>query len=243
MKINPNFSVDCVIFGYDFLHLNVLLVERTYVSRDPSVPDYTDYSLTGNHIYEHEDLEEAARRILFSLTGIKDIYLEQFMALGDPNRLKRPYDQLWIKSIGLDPQNRVLTVGYYSLLNCLETEIHASDRVVKWIPIEEVGELAFDHNIILNKALEHLREKMRISPIAYELLPQKFTLSQLQSLYETIYDTEMDKRNFRKKIGKLKYIIPLNEKQTGVAHKPARLYRFSSEMYEIAKKDYFDISM
>jgi hypothetical protein len=243
MEVNPNFSVDCVIFGYDFQHLNVLLVERTYKSSDPAIADYTDFTLTGNHIYEHEDLEEAARRILYNLTGIKDIYLEQFLALGHPDRLKKPYDRLWMESIGLDPDNRVLTVAYYSLLNCNETEIITRDRVVRWVPIENIGELAYDHNIILAKALEYLREKMRNSPIAYELLPHKFTLSQLQSLYETIYDTTLDKRNFRKKIRMLKYLIPMNEKQVGVAHKPARLYTFNREIYEITQKDLFDISM
>ena len=243
MKINPNFSVDCVIFGYDFQCLKVLLVERTYISTDASIPDYTDYTLTGNHIYEHEDLEQAARRILYNLTGIRDIYLEQFLALGHPDRLKKTYDRLWMESIGLNPDNRVLTIAYYSLLNCLETEIITKDRVVRWIPIDTIKDLAYDHNIILNKALEYLREKMRNSPIAYELLPQKFTLSQLQCLYETMYGTILDKRNFRKKTRKLKYLVPLNEKQVGVAHKPARLYTFNREIYDITKKDLFDFSI
>jgi len=241
-SINPNISVDCVVFGYDFKHLNVLLVERTLIGVNNETI-FSDYSLAGNHIYEDEDIDGAASRILEDLTGFKKVYLKQFQSFAHPDRLKKIRDQKWLRSIGYNSQNRVITVGYYALLNCKEVTIHPGNRIVKWTPVEKVKKLAFDHNEILSNALDDLRLKMRTSPIGYELLPKKFTLSQLQKLYEVIYDTRIDKRNFRKKIAKLNYIVPLNEKQKGVAHKPAQLYMYSQEVFEITKREFFDITI
>ena len=240
--INPNISVDCVIFGYDFKDLNVLLVERTLKSNSGDLI-FSDHTLLGNHIYKGEDIYDAARRILKDLTGFEDIFLEQFRAFADPYRLKKKKDQQWLQSIGYDPDTRVITVGYYALLHCNDVKIHTGNRKVSWVPVHQVNELAFDHNLILLKALEYLRHKAMLDPVAYQLLPKKFTLSQLQKLYEVIFNIDLDKRNFRKKVARMKYLIPLNEKQKDVAHKPAQLYMFSREVFEMTKKELFDFTI
>lgn len=241
MELNSYISVDCVVFGYDSEVLNVLLVERTLNKKDQSskyfIPDWT---LTGNHVYEGESIEEAAFRVVHNLTGITDIYLEQFKTFADPSRLTKPKDQIWLKSIGKDPKRRVVSIGFFALLATQNVVLKSRDRVVKWVPVKEVSELGFDHNDILNSALIALRNKMKHEPIGFELLTEKFTLTQLQTVYEQIFDTQFDKRNFRKKINRMKYVIPLNEKQTGVPHKPAQLYTFSWEVFEKTKKELFD---
>jgi len=240
--INPNISVDCVIFGYDFKDLNVLLVERTLLSEKGDLI-FTDHTLLGNHIYEEEDIDEAAMRILKELTGFENIFLEQFHTFAHPKRLENEKDRQWLRSIGFDPDNRVITVGYYSLLNCKEVTLHAGNRRVCWVPVNIVGDLAFDHNLILAKAYEDLKLKVMLGPIAYQFLPRKFTLSQLQKLYEVIFNIRFDKRNFRKKVARMKYLVPLNEKQKGVAHKPAQLYMFSREVFEMTKKGVFEFTI
>ncbi|MBS0000315.1 MAG: NUDIX hydrolase [Cyclobacteriaceae bacterium] len=239
-RINPNISVDCVVFGFDFRQLKVLLVERIFQSDYSLKPIFTDHTLIGNHIYEHEDLEEAARRILKDLTGIENIYLEQFIALAHPERLKKERDQIWLQHIGHNPHNRVITVGYFGLLDINAMEIRAGSRKVSWFPVNKLPALAFDHHDMLNHAVECLKTRMRVSTIAYTLLPKKFSLSQLQTLFEVIYGTNLDKRNFRKKMIRMKYLIPLNEKQSNVSHKPAQLYMFSREVYEITNRDLFE---
>lgn len=241
--LNPNISVDCVIFGFDGEQLNVLLVDR--VLNDPKTGNvlFSDFTLTGNHIYEHEDLEDAAQRILFDLTGLKNIYLDQFGAFSHPDRLKKTADQKWLMASGRNPYNRIATIAFFSLLSTKKVTLEWKGRNVNWHPVSSVGELAFDHNLVLNKALVALREKLRTEPIGFELLPEKFTLSQLQKVYEVILGTALDKRNFRKKIARMKYLIPLDEKQKGVAHKPAQLYIFSRDVYEKTKRELFDFSI
>jgi hypothetical protein len=238
--INPNISVDCVVFGFDFKQLKVLLVERSFQSDYSQKPLFTDHALIGNHIYEHEDLEEAARRILNDLTGLKGLYLEQFVAVAHPDRLKKEKDQIWLQSIGHNPGNRVITVGYFGLLDGYSMEIRYSGRKVGWFPVDRIPNLAFDHETILEQALVCLKTRLRVSTIGFRLLPKKFSLSQLQTLFEVVQGTTFDKRNFRKKILKLRYLIPLNEKQANVSHKPAQLYMFSEEVYEMTKKDFFE---
>ncbi|MEQ9297923.1 MAG: NUDIX domain-containing protein [Cyclobacteriaceae bacterium] len=239
MELSSSISVDCVVFGYDEERLNVLLVERTL--SDPPSSDFTsDWTLTGNHVYQDETIEAAASRVLFDLTGLTEIYLEQFKTFAHPERLLKPKDQLWMKSIGLDPTRRVVTVGFFALLATQQANLKWMGREVKWTPVKAVGDLAFDHNQILDAALIALRSKMKHEPIGFELLPEKFTLTQLQNVYEQIFDAQFDKRNFRKKINRMKYVIPLNEKQVGVPHKPAQLYMFSREVYEKTRRELFD---
>lgn len=240
MKLNKYISADCVIFGFDFEQLNVLLVERTLRNDETGEIEFEDLTLAGNHIYEEETVYEAANRILFDLTGLQNIYLEQFRAFAHPDRLKKPNDRKWLINDGRDPDKRIVSIAYFALLATQNVTLEWKGRNVKWVPVHQIGELAFDHNLILQHALIELRNKLKHEPIGFELLPEKFTLSQLQKLYEIILDTEFDKRNFRKKVSRMKYLIPLDEKQTGVAHKPARLYMFSRDVYERTRKEMFD---
>ncbi len=234
--LNNNISVDCVIFGFDTERLNVLLVERT-LSEEDGGDGFSDLTLTGNHIYQDETLDDAADRILFELTGLKHIYLEQFKTFAHPDRLKKENDRKWLLHSGRNPDARIVSVGYFALLATQNVTLEWKGRNVKWVPVEEIGDLAFDHNQILENALLALRQKIIHEPIGFELLPDKFALSQVQKVYEIILGTQFDKRNFRKKTSRMKYLIPLDEKQKGVAHKPAQLYMFSREVYEKTKTD------
>lgn len=238
----PNVSVDCVVFGFDFTNLNVLLIERNFESKGIT---YADQKLPGDLMRLDEDLDEAAARILKENTGLSDIYLKQFKSFGSPDRLKRKaHDMAWLRLID-HPEEHVITVAYYSLIDisaCDRSNLAISDNAL-WIPVQDLKDLVMDHFDIIQNALEHLRMELRNKPIGFELLPEKFTLSQMQKLYEVILGTIFDKRNFRKKISSMKYLIPLDEKQVGVAHKPARLYIFSNEVYQKTKKDNFDFSV
>jgi 8-oxo-dGTP diphosphatase len=238
----PNVSVDCVVFGFDFTNLNVLLIERN-MTIDSIV--YYDMKLPGDLMKMNEDLDEAAARILKENTALSQIYLKQFKSFGSPDRLKRkPRDLDWLRQID-HPEEHVITIAYYSLIDISEqsnSKLILSNNA-RWCPVNEVSDLVMDHLNILKGALEHLRIELLNKPIGFELLPDKFTLSQMQKLYEVILGTTFDKRNFRKKISSMKYLIPLNEKQVGVAHKPARLYIFSREVYTKTRKDNFDFSV
>jgi hypothetical protein len=238
----PNVSVDCVVFGFDFTNLNVLLIERNI---DLDGTQYADLKLPGDLMRMDEDLDDSAARILKENTGLSNIYLKQFKSFGSPDRLKRKKRDLeWLRKID-HPEEHVITIAYYSLIDISEqqsSEFVLSDNA-RWYPVHEIDDLVMDHLDILKSALEHLRVELLNKPIGFELLPDKFTLSQMQKLYEVILGTTFDKRNFRKKISSMKYLIPLNEKQVGVAHKPARLYIFSREVYTKTKKDNFDFSV
>ena len=240
MKLTPNVSVDCVIFGFDFEQLNILLIER---KKNPDF-EYNDfYALPGNLILPHESFDSSATRILKELTSLENIFLEQFAAFGDPNRtLKKENDRKWLKTIRKNPDTRVVTIAYYSLVSMEQYEPAASSfaKNAIWIPVSNLPELAFDHNEIVNSALDRLKLKLKTEPIGFELLPEKFTLGQLQSLYESILGYKLDKRNFRRKILKKDVLVKLEEKQKGVAHKSAYLYKFDKKKYEALKVNKFD---
>jgi len=241
--LNNYISVDCVIFGYNDKELQVLLVERTLKDKESGKMLFSDLTLTGNHLYEDETIEEAAYRVLFDLTGLNNVFLEQFKAFAHPDRLKKENDRQWLLHDGRNPDMRIVSIGFFALLATQDVTIEWKGRNVKWVPLSEIGELAFDHNQILNEALIALRNKIKHEPIGFELLPEKFSLTEMQHIYEVILGTNLDKRNFRKKIGRMKYLIPLDEKQKGVAHKPARLYVFSRDVYEKTKKELFDFTI
>ncbi len=236
--INKNISIDNVVFGFDSKNLNVLLVERTLIEKNKTV--FSDLTLIGNHIHEHEGLNEAAARVLHDLTGLKNVYLEQFQSFADPDRLKNKKDRLWLQSIGMNPDNRVVTIGYLCLLNCEDVNLTLTDQKAAWHSVYKPGNLGFDHKRIIDEALKVLRNKMLISPVGFELLPKKFTLSQLQSVYEEVFHITLDKRNFRRKTGRMKYLVPMKEKQKGVTHKPAQLYMFSRDIYENTSNEFFN---
>ena len=224
-QINPNVSVDCAIFSFDGSDLEVLLIER--MAGETALEDDL-LALPGNLIYQDENLDQAANRVLFELTGLENIFLEQVYTFGDPARITKQKDQDWLKKIRAHPEARVITVAYTSLVKKSSLKVTPSSfaRKALWIKVKEVPQLAFDHNDIFKKALDFLKVKIYSEPLGYELLPERFTLAQLQKLYEAILDDSFDKRNFRRKILRTSFIVSLDEKQQGVAHKPALLYRF-----------------
>lgn len=229
-QINPNVSVDCAIFSFDGSELEVLLIER--MAGETTLEDDL-LALPGNLIYQNENLDQAANRVLFELTGLENIFLEQVYTFGDPARITKQKDQNWLKKIRAHPEARVITVAYTSLVKKSNLKVSPSSfaRKALWVKVLEVPQLAFDHNDIFTKALDFLKQKIYLQPLGYELLPERFTLAQLQKLYEAILDDSFDKRNFRRKILRSSFIIPLDEKQQGVAHKPARLYRFDKSQF------------
>lgn len=237
-KIVPNISVDCVIFGFDFEKLNVLLVEREMKDKKTGKVLILDHTLTGYHIFEDEDLDSAAARILKGLTGLDNIFLEQFGAFGQLDRVSSPRDKMWLDYINKGFADRVVTVGYLALIDNTKVTLTLKDRNVAWFPVSAVKdmELAFDHRYLFYTALEALQRKVKVEPIAFELLPDYFTLSQLQKLYEALLGTSFDKRNFRKKVAQMHYVIPLRKKQQGVPHKPAQYYIFSRDVYDKTRK-------
>ncbi|MDA3879691.1 MAG: NUDIX domain-containing protein [Prolixibacteraceae bacterium] len=242
-KTISNISVDCVIFGFDFKQLNVLLVERKLEEPKSKKVLIDDWTLVGYHILEDENIDNAAARILKSMSGLDHVFLEQFHTFGNANRLNNPKDKLWLKHQSEGFSDRVVTVAYLSLIDSTSVSLSLKERNVKWYPVNELPELGFDHRKIFEKGLDRLRDKVRSEPIGFELLPEKFTISQLQRLYEEILGTEFDRRNFRKKVLQMKYVIPLDEKQKGVKHKPAQLFIFSREVYEKTKTERFDFSV
>ncbi|MBL4652551.1 MAG: NUDIX hydrolase [Flavobacteriales bacterium] len=237
-KTNPNVSVDSVILGFDFNQLNVLLINRdSHQNEEDKI-----LALPGNLIYDNEDLDMAANRVLRELTGIKDIYLDQIGAFGNPDRISKKSDRKWLESIRAHPDARVITIAYYTLVK-MEDFVPQPSSFAKsaiWVPLNKVEELAFDHSEILESAVARLRKKIIIHPIGFNLLPNKFTLSQLQKLYESILGRVLDKRNFRRKVLKLAILTQLKEKETGVTHKPASYYKFNKVKYEALVKTGFD---
>lgn len=238
-KLNPNVSVDCVIFGFDGDTLRVLLIDRGQFVKNSSFEKI--YALPGDLIRDDEPLDESARRVLEELTGLTNIYLEQFQSFGDLNRLDHDYDLEWLKSIRSQPEARVITVAYYTLVRSDLYQLHASSfaKEAIWHPISDLPKLGFDHKQIIENALENLKIKIKHQPVGFELLPEKFTLGQLQRIYESILGTDLDKRNFRRKILKMSFLIPLKEKQIGVPHKPAQFFMFDKDKYNHYKSTDF----
>jgi 8-oxo-dGTP diphosphatase len=220
----PAVTVDCVVFGLDEAELKVLLIQRDLD------PFKNRWALPGGFVRMEEDLENAARRELAEEAGIRDVFLEQLYTFGDVKR---------------DPRGRVITIAYYALVNLAEHEPKAATdaRNAAWFGASDVPALAFDHAKILDAALERLRGKVRYQPIGFELLPRKFTLSQLQKLYETVLDRQLDKRNFRKKILSMGILLELDEIQQDVAHRAARLYRFDEDRYRKLKRKGFNFEI
>lgn len=220
----PALTVDCVIFGLDESHqLKVLLIQRAHA------PFAGQWAFPGGFVDMEEPLEKAALRELEEETGMTDVFIEQLYTFGEPNR---------------DPRGRVVSVAYFALVNLAQHPVQAASdaRRVQWFSLDEMPVLAFDHDHILETALSRLRAKVRYQPIGFELLPEHFTLSQLQQLYETILGVEaLNKRNFRTRILKMGVLQEVG-KQEGVAHRPAKLYRFDKATYEqLLQEKYGDL--
>lgn len=240
-KVNPHISVDCVVFGFDFTELKVLLIERKYLSLENMQSQGLlnhDLKLPGDLIQDNETLNSSARRILEELTGIKNIYLKQFNVFDSPNRVKETKDKNWLEETKKINVERIVSVAFYSLIRFDETNQFQMmiKNKAKWIPLSELGELAFDHNDIVQKALNALRNELKTEPVAFELLPELFTINQLQKLYEVILGVKIDNRNFRKKVYSQPYIKATDKKETGVAHKPAKYYTFDRKKYQTYQK-------
>lgn len=234
VETNHSLSVDCVIFGYDSEGLKVLLVkQRKYPNQ---IVEPTRLKLPGSMILENETLPEAARRVLLDRTGIDRLYLELCGIFSDPRRVDE--EELdWIAKFHNISTRRVVTVGYYALVPITAKMLkHTTQKGAKWCRCDEVGELAMDHTQILNESLEVLRRDFASSPIAFELLPRKFTIRELQSLHSAVMGVEVDSRNFRKKILNSGILKPTGVKQKGVAHKPAEYYTFNLSAYKKSEK-------
>lgn len=221
----PGLTVDCIIFGLDESNkLKVLLIERGHE------PFIGQWALPGGFVDMNEDLERAALRELEEETGVKDVFIEQLFTFGTPNR---------------DPRGRVVSVAYFALVNLSEHPVKPSSdaRNVHWFEIDSLPTLAFDHEEIMEVAINRLRAKVRYQPIGFELLPEHFTLTQLQQLYETILGVKdtLNKRNFRTRILNMNVLREVG-KQEGVAHRPAKLYCFDKMKYEeLVKARYEDL--
>jgi 8-oxo-dGTP diphosphatase len=229
--LNPHVSVDCVIFGFDNRKLKVLLIEREKISGHDLKGH--ELKLPGSLIFESEDPDASAVRTLKELTGLDNIFLKQFAVFGSPGRLSPKEDLEWLRITSHLMVERVVTIAYYSLITISESNI--TERTL-WHPVNELPGLIFDHNQIIEKALSILRKEIRTEPLCFELLPKKFSLRQMQNLYEAILGEILDNRNFRKKIKRLEFLIPLTEWESGVNHKPAQLYRFDKKLYRKHRK-------
>ena len=223
-----NVSVDCVVFGWSGKDLNVLLIEQKRAKKNRHLPPRI--AIPGDLVLENEGLDDAAYRILKELTNLEGIFLHQFHTFGNPERVKGLKDRDWLRAFREHPEAHVITVAYYSLVRMDDFKPEASSFASKtqWIRLKEIPELAFDHNEIVSTALDHLKMDVEQKNIGFELLPEKFTLSQIQSLHEAILERKLDKRNFRKSIKKLETVVPLNEKQVGVTHKPGQLFVYQN---------------
>jgi 8-oxo-dGTP diphosphatase len=217
-------TVDCVVFGFDEGELKVLLIERGLE------PFKGRWALPGGFVRVEETLDEAARRELEEEAGLKNVFLEQLYTFGTVDR---------------DPRERVVSVAYYALvkLAAFATRAATDAADARWFPVSKTPRLAFDHGEILAVALGRLKGKVRYQPIGFELLPPKFTLSQLQHLYEAVLETEMDKRNFRKKVLSYDLLLPLKETHMAGRHRPAQLFRFNADKYEKLKKRGFNFEL
>lgn len=205
-------AVDCIIFGFDGNEFKLLLIQRGFA------PEKEKWSLMGGFVKEDESLDEAANRILNQLTGLHDIYLEQIQAFGHPAR---------------DPIERVIAIPYVALIDINKYQQQINDNFhARWFPLKYLPKLIFDHHEMVDIALNKLRYKAAFHPILFELLPEKFTLPQLQAMYEGLYETKIDKRNFTRKLLSTKLLKKENEKDKSSSKKGAFYYTLDEENYK-----------
>ncbi|HYF34813.1 MAG TPA: NUDIX domain-containing protein [Prosthecobacter sp.] len=216
----PALTVDCVVFGFDEGALKILLIKRGLA------PFKGRWALPGGFVRVDEEIDQAARRELEEEAGLRGVFLEQLYTFGAVRR---------------DPRERVVSVAYYALVRQADMSPAAATDAdeAEWFELTKVPSLAFDHAQILERALKRLRAKLRYEPIGFELLPAKFTLSQLQHLYEAVLGVGLDKRNFRKKILSFKLLTPLDETFSAGRQRPAQLFRFDTARYERLKNQGF----
>jgi 8-oxo-dGTP diphosphatase len=205
-------AVDCIIFGFDQSELKLLIHKRQFE------PAKGGWSLFGGFVQNNESLDEAANRVLFELTGLQKIYMEELQSYGEVNR---------------DPAGRVISVAYFALISAEDfTGASSSQNGATWVSLKDLPPLIMDHNDMVDKGLRRLKRRAASQPIGFELLPKKFTMPQLQALYEAIYQADLDKRNFRKKILAMNVLIKLDQKDKTSSRKGAFLYRFDKRKYK-----------
>jgi 8-oxo-dGTP diphosphatase len=220
-------AVDCIIFGYDILEkeIKLLLFKRSF---DPAKGSW---SLAGGFMEESESLDDAAARILRKLTGMDSVYMKQSYAYGEIKR---------------DPGSRVISVAYYALITIRDIEKKlARENGVSWHSLTDLPELVFDHSLMVRHALEDLQNQISVKPLGFELLPEKFTLVQLQDLYEAIFRRKVDKRNFRKKILSMGILEKLDEKERLTSKKGAYYFKFNEDNYKNMRQNgfYFNLDV
>ncbi len=205
---NIGLSVDCVIFGYEQKELKVLLIKS-------DLEDFSGlYSLLGDLVRPDEDLDSAPYRVLKNRTGMDDVYLEQVHTFG---------------TIGRHPSGRVVSTAYYALINLRHHKMELNHNDLHWHSVRDIKKLAFDHKLILNTCLQRLQEQIMEHPVVFNLLQDKFSLRELQEVYEAILDVKLDRRNFRKKIAIKDWLLDLNEMETNLSHRPGKLYGLKKE--------------
>lgn len=214
-------SVDCVIFGFDENKLKVLLIRSDLKQYEGQ------WSLLGDLVMPTENLDTAAYRILKQRTGLSDVFMEQVHTFGDVNR---------------HPASRVVTVAYCSLINIQHHKLKILDNELHWHDVDSVTEMAFDHKKIFDTSLSQLQKRVREHPLGFSLLPNKFSLRELQNLYEAILNIKLDRRNFRKKFFAMDFLIDLEEIETDVPHRPGKLYKFDYEKFERSPKKWSGIA-
>jgi 8-oxo-dGTP diphosphatase len=219
-KVIPNLSVDCVIFGFERGRLEVLLVRRAIA------PQKGMWALPGGFVLKRERVARAAGRVLEATTGVEGIYMEEVGIFDTPDRY---------------PLRRVLTVGYFALVRPERYALHpgVDTSAVQWHPLDVLPALPFDHRQIIDDSLGKLRVRLRTRPIGFELLPRKFSLPQIQRLYEAILAKPVDKRNFRKKLLKMNLVHRLREREKGAVRRAAYLYAFDVRTYEHLREQGF----
>lgn len=232
----PHLSIDCVIFGFHDGDLKVLLLKWRHVG---------GWSLPGGYIGRRESLDDAAQRVLADRTGLKNVYLQQFGAFGALDRGEDETLGNFLRSSGVEVPadytfaDRVVTIGYFALVDFQKAEpkpdVYAED--CRWWDLHERPPLLFDHDDIVARAMETLRRQLDYQPLGPNLLPEKFTMPELQKLYETVLGRELDRRNFQRKVQDLGLVVRLPERRTGVAHRAPFLYRFDTERWQRLVRD------
>ena len=213
-------TVDCVIFGFEENKLKILLIKS-------DLEQYKGkFSLLGDFVQDNEELDDAAYRILKQRTGMENVYLDQVRAFGSPTR---------------HPGGRVITIAYCSLLNIQHHSLNIHDNEIEWVSLESLTEMAFDHMNIVNVCYSWLQKKIQEHPLGFNLLPDKFSLRELQNLYEAILGITLDRRNFRKKFASMDLLIDTNEMEQDVSHRPGKLYQFDFNKYEKNKRKWVGI--
>jgi len=216
-------AVDCIIFGFDKKDLKILLIKRNFE------PEKGRWSLMGGFLQDDENLDDAAIRVLNQLTGLHNIYMEQLKAYS---------------AIGRDPVGRTVSVSYYALINIIEHTAELNENYsAKWFNIEEAPDLIFDHNMMVANAMLRLRRRAGTKPIGFELLPKKFTMKDLQTLYEAILGEKLDKRNFINKINALDILVKTEEKDMNSSRKGSYFYMFDEVKYKLKVSDGFTFKL